>query len=88
MLFIKPLDIALLKDIFNNYENIITVEDGVASGGFGSAILEFASKNKFTNTIEIIGVPDTFIEHGTINELQELAGISLEKIHSAIKKHL
>jgi len=88
MRFVKPFDERLLTKIFNRYENIITVEDGVASGGFGSAILEFASKNKFTNTIEIIGVPDTFIEHGTINELQELAGISLEKIHSAIKKHL
>ncbi|WP_100802923.1 1-deoxy-D-xylulose-5-phosphate synthase [Ulvibacter sp. MAR_2010_11] len=80
MRFVKPLDERLLHTIFKKYTIIVTVEDGVASGGFGSSIAEFSVRHKYTNRIEILGLPDVFPEHGTVNELQELAGISSEKI--------
>ncbi|MDP5094139.1 MAG: 1-deoxy-D-xylulose-5-phosphate synthase [Polaribacter sp.] len=70
MRFVKPLDENLLHEIFTNNEKIITIEDGVISGGFGSAILEFAAKNNYKNDIKILGVPDEFIEHGSVNQLQ------------------
>ena len=64
--FVKPLDKKALHTIFNEFEKIITIEDGVIKGGFGSAILEFASQNKYQNPILNLGIPDEFIEHGTI----------------------
>jgi len=84
MRFIKPLDEVLLHDIFKKYTTIITVEDGVLMGGFGSSISEFASKNNYRNKIEMLGIPDAFPEHGTTKELQELAGISLESIKNTL----
>ena len=88
MRFIKPLDEELLHTIFTSYKIIITIEDGVKLGGFGSAILEFASKNGYTQPIEIVGISDTFPEHGTVEELQELSGISIYQIAETLKKHL
>ncbi|AXG69168.1 1-deoxy-D-xylulose-5-phosphate synthase [Kordia sp. SMS9] len=84
MQFVKPLDEQLLHQVFATYETIVTLENGVITGGFGSAIVEFASKHTYSNTIQMLGVPDTFIEHGTVEELHEECGISKE----AIKKML
>lgn len=84
--FVKPLDEQLLHTIFNQFETIITIEDGVIKGGFGSAIVQFSSQNKYTSKIQILGIPDEFIEHGTINELQQYCKIdvtSLENIFSS-----
>ena len=86
--FLKPLDEELLHAIFLKYKTIITVEDGVIRGGFGSTILQFASENQYKNTIEVLGVPDHFPDHGTIAELQHLIGISSEKIKQTIQKHI
>jgi 1-deoxy-D-xylulose-5-phosphate synthase len=86
MRFVKPLDENLLQTIFNLFETIITVEDGTISGGFGSAILEFASKNKFINNITLLGVPDEFIHQGTVEELHQIAKIDSESIYNEIKK--
>lgn len=83
--FVKPLDEALLHTIFSKFETIITIEDGVISGGFGSAILEFAAANNYHSKIQILGVPDVFIEQGTVLELQQYCKIdvlSLEKVFS------
>jgi len=88
MQFVKPLDKTLLKTVFNTYETIITLEDGVIAGGFGSSIIEFAAQQGFKNTIEMLGVPDVFIAHGTVAELQEIAGISSEKIKETLQKYL
>jgi 1-deoxy-D-xylulose-5-phosphate synthase len=84
--FVKPLDEQLLHTIFNQFETIITIEDGVIKGGFGSAIVQFSSQNKYTSKVQILGIPDEFIEHGTINELQQYCKIdvtSLENIFSS-----
>ncbi|MEM7187691.1 MAG: 1-deoxy-D-xylulose-5-phosphate synthase [Bacteroidota bacterium] len=86
--FVKPLDEALLHSIFAKYEVLITVEDGVAKGGFGSAIAEFAAQNNYKNTLKILGIPDEFMEHGTVAQLHELAGISAEKIQEVIEQYL
>ena len=81
MRFIKPLDEKLLHFIFEKYSTIITIEDGTIKGGFGSAILEFASQNNFQNKIKILGIPDVFIEHGNVLKLQNK--IKLDAQHLA-----
>ncbi|MFH7003828.1 1-deoxy-D-xylulose-5-phosphate synthase [Flavobacterium bizetiae] len=78
--FIKPLDIKSLNSIFTDFERIITIEEGTVNGGFGTAILEFAALNNFKNKIEILGVPDVFIEHGTANQLQQLCKIDVKSL--------
>ena len=88
MRFIKPLDIELLHNIFKKYQTIITVEDGVINGGFGSAISQFASENNYKNTLKIIGISDSFPEHGTVAQLREIVGISSKKIEQSIREHL
>ncbi|WBL25900.1 1-deoxy-D-xylulose-5-phosphate synthase [Zunongwangia sp. HGR-M22] len=85
MRFIKPLDEELLHHIFSKYTTIITVEDGVVKGGFGSSVLEFAATNNYSRKIKCLGVPDTFIEHGKIDELQEISGIDVKTIVQVIK---
>lgn len=78
--FIKPLDETLLHDIFKNYEAIITIEDGTVIGGFGSSISAFATKNNYTLKIDSLGIPDSFIEHGTVNQLQHYCGIDVSSL--------
>lgn len=86
MRFVKPLDETLLHEVCKKYSTIITVEDGSKKGGFGSAILEFLAENKYTNSVEVIGIPDTFIEQGTIAELQILTGIDSKSIEKKLIK--
>lgn len=76
MRFVKPIDEDLLHFIFKNFSKIITVEDGVVKGGFGSAVLEFMADNKYSATIVRLGIPDKFIEHGASHELYEMCGYS------------
>ena len=71
MRFVKPLDEPLLHTIFKTYSTLITIEDGVVSGGFGSAVLEFAANHHYKNDVMVKGIPDEFIEHGPINTLFE-----------------
>ena len=80
MRFVKPLDEKLLHNILKKYESVITIEDGTIIGGFGSAILEFASANNYKNNIKILGIPDTFIEHGSVLELQQSIGLDSESL--------
>jgi 1-deoxy-D-xylulose-5-phosphate synthase len=75
MRFIKPLDELLLHAIFKNHKTIFTVEDGTKKGGFGAAILEFASENNYKNSVKVVGVPDAFTAHGTVSELQYKIGL-------------
>ena len=78
MRFVKPLDDILLKQIFERYTNIVTVENGTIVGGFGSAVLEFAAQHNYKNTIYIKGILDEFIEHGSTEELQKQIGIDID----------
>lgn len=86
MRFVKPLDQNQLMKIFENYNQIITVEDGCKAGGFGSAILEFANEAGYSKPIDVLGIKDKFMEHGTIEELHELAGIDARSIKRHINK--
>ncbi len=85
MKFVKPLDEELLIEIFRKYKKILTVEDGVKKGGFGSAILEFAATAGFKGDIQISGVPDSFIEQGSVDQLQEISGIHVEGLRQKMK---
>ena len=87
MCFVKPLDIKLLTEIFEHYTTIITIENGVVSGGFGSSILEYQATTKYTNTIELLGIKDEFPEHASVHQLQDLQGISPEKIKQTIRSY-
>ncbi|WP_333877134.1 1-deoxy-D-xylulose-5-phosphate synthase [Flavobacterium sp.] len=80
--FVKPLDDKKLHKICDKFSTIITVEDGVTTGGFGSAVLEFAAKNDYVNEIFLCGVPDYFIEHGTVDELQQFCNIDVDGLKS------
>lgn len=83
--FVKPLDEKLSHQIFAVFKTIITIEDGAVKGGFGSAIVEFAAQNQYKNNIKILGIPDEFIEHGTVNELQKICGIDVDSIFNLLK---
>ncbi len=82
--FVKPLDEVMLHEIFATYEAIITIEDGIIKGGFGSAIVEFAFENEYPTKIKTLGVPDVFIEQGTIDELQQICKIDVKSIESLL----
>ena len=88
MRFVKPIDEKLLHRIFKKYNTIITVEDGIVMGGFGSAILEFAAKNNYNIPIKNLGISDKFPGQGTIDELHEIAGISSNKISQTLNSYL
>ncbi len=88
MRFAKPLDAQLLKRAFDNYSKIITVEDGCLQGGFGSAILEWASDNGYHNPVTRLGIPDKLIEHGEQYQLYRECGYDAEGIFDTIKKVL
>ena len=78
--FLKPLDEEMLHEIGRQFSRIVTVEDGVVSGGMGSAVLEFMSDHGYKPSVRRVGVPDEFIEHGTVAELYHLCGMDEEGI--------
>jgi 1-deoxy-D-xylulose-5-phosphate synthase len=83
--FAKPLDEALLHEVFTKFEKVITVEDGTIAGGFGSAILEFMAANHYHAEIKILGIPDRIVEHGTPKELQRECGYDAQGIAEAVR---
>ena len=85
--FLKPLDEALLHEAGRNFKRIVTIEDGTRKGGMGSAVLEFMADNNYTPHVERIGVPDAFIEHGTVQELHRLCGMDEEGIYNILIKN-
>lgn len=88
MRFLKPLDEKTLHEIATKFQKIISVEDGSKIGGFGDAVLSFLNEHKYSNSMVKIGIPDEFIEHGNVNELQEIAGISTSKIKEVLESEL
>jgi len=87
--FLKPLDEELLHLVFSQFNKILTLEDGSIIGGLGSAITEFASDNGYHNvTIHRLGVPDRFVEQGTVEELHHECGIDLEGIVIAAEQFM
>lgn len=86
--FVKPLDEALLHEVFSNYKKIITIEDGTIVGGFGSAILEFMAANKYSADVKMLGIPDAIIEHGSPNELHRECEYDAQAISDTVRKML
>lgn len=82
--FVKPLDEALLHEVFSNYRKIITVEDGCIQGGFGSAVLEFMADHRYHAEVKRLGIPDSVIEHGEQIELHNECGFGPEGIEEAV----
>jgi 1-deoxy-D-xylulose-5-phosphate synthase len=88
MRFVTPLDKNVLHSVFENFTNIITVEDGVLKGGFGSAIIEFMSDNGYNSNVRRLGIPDYFVEQGTQDELYKECGFDSDGIELAIREIL
>ena len=76
----------MLHEIGSKFKKIITIEDGVRNGGMGSAVLEWMSEHGYTPTVRRLGLPDEFVEHGTVEELQAIVGIDKESIKRAIQQ--
>ena len=80
MRFLKPLDEEILHEVGKNFKKVVTVEDGVISGGLGSAVLEFMADNGYQVEVKRIGMPDHFVMHGTVAELHKQCGMDAESI--------
>lgn len=85
MRFIKPLDTDQIDEISKKYSKIVTIEENALTGGFGSAVLEYISDMNYKNDILRIGLPDSFVDHGTQSELHRILGIDAEGISERIK---
>ncbi len=88
MRFVKPLDEALLHEVFKKYDRILTVEDGTIVGGFGSAILEFQAAHGYKAKVRFLGIPDRIVEHGTQKELWRECGYDAPAIAAAAREML
>ena len=82
--FLKPLDEELLHEVGRNFRRIVTVEDGVIQGGMGSAVLEFMFDHGYKPDVRRIGVPDRFVEHGTVAELYRLCEMDEDSIYKQL----
>ena len=88
MRFVKPIDQVMLHEVFTKFKKVITIEDGCLMGGFGSAVVEFMSDQKYNSEIVRLGIPDEYIHHGTQEELWEDCGFDKKAILKTIKKML
>lgn len=86
MRFAAPLDTEVLHSVFKKFDKVITVEDGILKGGFGSSVLEFMADNGYNSKIKRLGIPDYFVEHGTQEELIAECGFDSEGIEKAIRE--
>jgi 1-deoxy-D-xylulose-5-phosphate synthase len=84
--FLKPLDEEMLHEIGRKFKKIVTVEDGVRTGGMGSAVLEWMSDHGYAPVIKRLGLPDRFVEHGTVAQLRHIVGIDKETIKKTIQE--
>ncbi len=88
MRFLKPLDESILQEVGSKFKHIITIEDGARKGGFGSAILEWMNDNNYNPSIIRMGIPDEFVEHGSVEELRKMIGMDKDTIKSTILEEL
>ena len=86
--YLKPIDEKLLHQLFKSHEHIITIEDGCIKGGLGSAVLEFANLHHYQANIQVLGIPDEYIEQGTQEEQYKLCGFDAESIVNVVRKTL
>lgn len=86
--FVKPLDEKALHSIFKKFKTILTIEDGTIIGGFGSGVLEFASQHQYFQEIKTLGIPDQFIEQGTVEELQQYCNLDVSSLEQIFLNYL
>ena len=86
MRFVEPIDKEALHSVFSRFKKVLTIEDGILKGGFGSAVLEFMCDNNYNSTVKRLGIPDFFIEQGTQQELQQECGFDTEGIVKAVRE--
>ena len=84
--FAKPLDQKMLHEVFQNYEHIITIEDGCISGGVGSSVIEFMVDNQYNSSVYRLGIPDEFIEHGSQTQLHAYCGYDKNSLRNKIEQ--
>ena len=84
MRFLKPIDEDILNEVGQRYQRIVTVEDGVRNGGLGSAVMEWMNDHGYRPVIKRLGLPDQFVEHGTVAQLREIVGLDVQSIQQAI----
>ena len=84
--FLKPLDEEMLHGIGKNFTKVVTIEDGTLQGGMGSAVLEFFSDHGYHPEVRRIGIPDKFVQHGSVKELHRLCGMDEEGIYNTLCK--
>ena len=82
--FLKPLDERLLHEVGSRFSRIVTIEDGVRNGGMGSAVLEWMSDHGYQPKITRLGLPDHFVEHGTVAELRQIVGLDRDSIRRVL----
>lgn len=88
MRFLKPIDENILEEVGKNFSEIITIEDGVINGGLGTTVIEWLNKHNKNIHVQRLGLPDHFIEQGTVAELRELCGFDKYSIKQEIEKRL
>lgn len=86
MRFLKPIDTAILRKVGENFKYVVTLEDGTVKGGLGSAVLEYMAASGYSPKVEIMGIPDEFIEHGAPSELYRVCRMDKEDVVRAILK--
>lgn len=86
MRFAKPLDSGILEEVGQKFRHVITIEDGVRMGGFGSAVLEWMNDHGYDVTVRRMGLPDEFVEHGTVAELRKITGLDAQAIKEELEK--
>jgi 1-deoxy-D-xylulose-5-phosphate synthase len=86
MRFVKPIDEALLHEVFAKFSKIITIEDGTVVGGFGTAVLEFMNQHGYHAEVKIMGIPDRLVEHGTPRELYNEIGLNSQAVAEVLRE--
>ena len=84
MRFLKPLDEDILHEVGQRFKHVVTIEDGVRNGGLGSAVLEWMNDHGYQPHVIRMGLPDTFVEHGTVAELRQIVGLDKKSIEQTI----
>jgi 1-deoxy-D-xylulose-5-phosphate synthase len=84
MRFLKPIDEDILHEVGKKFKRVITIEDGVVSGGLGSAVLEFFADHGYQVEVERMGIPDAFVEHGTVAQLRAICKMDAEAIKERV----
>ena len=84
MRFLKPIDTEILREVGEKFKYIVTLEDGTVKGGLGSAVTEYMAQNGYTPRIKVMGIPDSFVEHGAPEQLYKICGMDADSVLGAI----